>query len=732
MTKVKCWEVSDCRKEDCLAYKSGNLNCWLLSGDYCREEIRCKSSEKLDICLSCDIFRKNLDPSSARKTFEAVKAQIARYKEAAKSSAGELRSMSIELAIGLSEVFEALKMIASGNPGERIDERSPVPLIEKLKHLVNVTAENIGEIVDQSHEFAMWLAEHFDVLHKVTKGELSARVSGESSVELLESLKKVTNEMIESVEREITSRERAENALRESEERLRSFFNSVTDFMFILDKQGIVAQVNPAVIHTLGYGEDEFIGSPITKFFSPASQEICHDQFPELLSQMFTRQEIDVVCRDGTVITTDCAASVVCNKEGDIINIVVLQKDITKRKRAEERLVQSLEALQSVYKIATTLRGSYEAVYDQVVYSLANLLRVSYVAVQHIEEDQVRIISKIVDGKFTHNEVTALENSACAIAAERKEAHQVRGSLPQLFPHNKLLSLYNFKSHIGVPIKNISGKVVGFLCVMDYEDRIFTEDEIRLIEIFSRYVAYEFERNVMETELRQLDRMKLLGQVAAGVAHEVRNPLNAILAITEALFQDIGDNPEYKPFLDHIRTQVDRLSRLMGDLLDLGKPVQPASLHQEFLPSICTSTLDLWKQTNLSKTHRVQLVIPDEYDNLHVMADRSKIQQVLLNLLENAAQHSPEGSEIQFVLSRPRGATSRIHVSDRCSGVPPENLHKVFEPFFTTRKRGNGLGLSLARNIMQAHGGNITIRNNDPPPGCTVEISIPVIQEGEL
>jgi nitrogen fixation/metabolism regulation signal transduction histidine kinase len=64
--------------------------------------------------------------------------------------------------------------------------------------------------------------------------------------------------------------------------------------------------------------------------------------------------------------------------------------------------------------------------------------------------------------------------------------------------------------------------------------------------------------------------------------------------------------------------------------------------------------------------------------------------------------------------------------------VPAENLHKVFEPFFTTRKKGNGLGLSLAKNIMQAHGGNITIKNNDPPPGCTVEISIPVIEGGEL
>jgi hypothetical protein len=224
MTKVKCWEVSECTKKECPAFKSRNLSCWLLSGDCCREEILGKSSEKPDICLSCDVFRKNVDMPSVRKTFEAVNAQIARYKEAARSSERDLQNMSTELAIGLSEVFEALKMIAAGDPEVRIDERSPVALIEKLKHLVNVTAENIGEIVDQSHEFAMWLAEHFDVLHKVTNGELSARVSGESKMELLESLKKVTNDMIESVETEITNRERAENALRESEERLRLQF----------------------------------------------------------------------------------------------------------------------------------------------------------------------------------------------------------------------------------------------------------------------------------------------------------------------------------------------------------------------------------------------------------------------------------------------------------------------------------------------------------------------------
>ncbi len=554
-------------------------------------------------------------------------------------------------------------------------------------------------------------------------GSVTAKVQYDESSEI---------KWIDGVIEDITEQKRAEDALFESEERLRSFFDSATDCIYVLDKDGIIMQVNAAVQNTLGYTIEEIVGSHIAGFFTEGSQKICSEEFPTIVKQKFIRQEIDIIRKDGTILNSDCTASAVCNDRGDVVNIVILQKDITKRKKAEERLVQSLDALQSVYNIATTMRGSYEAMCDQVVYNLSNLLKVSYIAVQHVEEDQMKIISRITDGKFSHNEVIFLEHSPCAaVVGEKREPCQVRGPLQQLFPDNKLLSSHNFMTHIGVPIRSGRGKIVGIICAMDYADRTFSEDEIRLIEIFARYVAYEYERNVMGTQLRQLDKMKLLGQMAAGVAHEVRNPLNAILAITEALFQDIGDNPEYKPFLDHIRTQVDRLSRLMGDLLDLGKPIQASSLHRESLPAICAAAIDLWKQTSLSQTHKMRLFLPSEQRNLNVIADSSRLQQVFLNLMENAAQHSPEGSEIQFVISTPKKTTARICVIDQGTGVAPENLKKVFEPFFTTRKSGNGLGLGIVKNTIQALGGDIMIRNNEPPPGCTIEIILPVIHEGK-
>ncbi len=158
----------------------------------------------------------NLDTPSMKDTCEVFSAQLKEYKQIVEDRDRELENISIEMAVGLSEVFESLKSISSGDPLVRIPEVSNIELINKLKHLVNLTAQNIEEIVELSHEFAIGLAEHFDVLHKVSAGDLHARVSGESHMELLESLKRVTNKMIMSISKEIDNRKQAEVSITKS------------------------------------------------------------------------------------------------------------------------------------------------------------------------------------------------------------------------------------------------------------------------------------------------------------------------------------------------------------------------------------------------------------------------------------------------------------------------------------------------------------------------------------
>ncbi len=533
--------------------------------------------------------------------------------------------------------------------------------------------------------------------------------------------------------RDITNRKHAEQALHTSEEKYRTLVENVNIGVYrnTGGPHGRFLQANPAIVKMFGYESTE-------EFLKVFTSELYQDQedrkrFVEKIQEKghVKDEQLRLQKKDGTPIWGSVTAKVQYHANGEIRWIDGVIEDITERKLAEEKLMHSLEALRSVYRIATTLSGSYEAVCDQVVLALSRLLRIPHVAVKHIEEDRVKIISAITDGHLTHDGMVLAEHSPCAsIVCEKNEPYQIRDRLQEIYPENELISKHQFEAYIGVPIKSIRGKAVGSICAMDYEERTFREDEVHLIEIFASYVAYEVERNAMESQLRHLDKMKLLGQMAMGVAHEVRNPLNAILAITEALFQDIGDDPDYKPFLNHIRTQVDRLARLMGDLLHLGKPIQQSGLLPESLPAICAASVDLWEQTKLSRTHKVRLSLPPEREDFSVVADGSQLQQVFLNLVENAAQHSPKGSEIQFVLSIAKRGMARICIADKGKGIVGENLQKVFEPFFTTREKGNGLGLSIVKNTVQAHGGEVVIRNNQPPPGCCVEIILPLAVQG--
>ena len=265
--------------------------------------------------------------------------QFRDFRKTAKETDKELERVSMELAISLFEVFEGLKKISSGDPDVRIPEESEVELISKLKYMVNLTAKNIGEIVEQSHEFAMVLAEHFDVLHRVTKGELSARVSGESKVELLEALKKVANEMIESIDREITERKQMKEELAESEERYRRLFETSKDGILLIDKQsGSVINVNPAIVELLGYSREEMIGKKLKDI----------DLFKDIEDVQGMIQKLDkagFIYYDDVPLETKRGHSI--DTEIYLVNRARLMqfniRDITERKRAEKALRQSEE-----------------------------------------------------------------------------------------------------------------------------------------------------------------------------------------------------------------------------------------------------------------------------------------------------------------------------------------------------------------------------------------------------
>ncbi len=243
------------------------------------------------------------------------------------------------------------------------------------------------------------------------------------------------------------------------------------------------------------------------------------------------------------------------------------------------------------------------------------------------------------------------------------------------------------------------------------------------------------ERRQLEQQLIAAKKLEAIGQLAGGLAHEVRNPLNAILSVSEALFKEKGvaDNPEYQPYIKHIRTQVNRLAYLMNDLLELGKPIPVASLLPVPLREVCAEAIKLLELSGVAKEHRIVAAWGEESSPPRVLADGGKLQQVVANLLENAIQHTPKRGEVLLRLSFPDSgdaeSSAAITIVDCGCGIPADRIGRVFEPFYSTRRGGTGLGLALVKHFVDHMGGEVSIGNNTPGPGCTAQVRIPIARE---
>jgi signal transduction histidine kinase len=230
----------------------------------------------------------------------------------------------------------------------------------------------------------------------------------------------------------------------------------------------------------------------------------------------------------------------------------------------------------------------------------------------------------------------------------------------------------------------------------------------------------------MKVQLAQANELKILGLLTSGVAHEVRNPLNAISVVLEALFQEIGEKPELILYKEHIFTHVDRLTRLMQDLLELGKPIERSKVTRIRITDFIKDAVELYKCSG----HHERLVITIDTINAHetfISGEPLKLQQVFVNIFDNANQHSPQGCILNISVFQD-GSECCIQIRDSGTGIKPEHLDHIFEPFFTTRRKGTGLGLAIVKHILEGHGGTIYIRNNENAPGSTVEIRLPLCQ----
>jgi signal transduction histidine kinase len=229
------------------------------------------------------------------------------------------------------------------------------------------------------------------------------------------------------------------------------------------------------------------------------------------------------------------------------------------------------------------------------------------------------------------------------------------------------------------------------------------------------------QRMEMQEALRRGERMSAIGSLVAGVAHEVRNPLFGIAATLDAFEAEFGVTEETKDYLITLRNDVSRLTRLMNDLLDFGRP-QDVIRHVQSIEPLVAETIRVCRPKAREKEVEIRQQVAPSLPRVSVDADR--MLQVFKNVVENAIEHSKSGDVVEIRAGRDGDGTLVCNVTDSGPGFRTEDLPHVFEPFFTRRRGGSGLGLAIVQKIVAEHGGKVMALNR-ATGGARIEIRIP-------
>jgi len=226
-------------------------------------------------------------------------------------------------------------------------------------------------------------------------------------------------------------------------------------------------------------------------------------------------------------------------------------------------------------------------------------------------------------------------------------------------------------------------------------------------------------------ELRRRERLAALGEMAAGLAHEVRNPLGGIALYASMLEGQLADRPPSKTAASRISQSVRALDQLVSEILDFAQEhhLEMQTCRLGVVLSAVEDGVRPW-----AAEHEVIVTVEPSAMGVKVRCDTSRLQRAVLNLVMNAVQAVDTGGHVWVsAVARDDGRGVEIEVSDDGPGIPPENMERIFNPFFTTRAKGTGLGLAIVHRIVESHGGSIRVSNR-PEGGARFVIRLP----GEL
>jgi PAS domain S-box-containing protein len=558
-----------------------------------------------------------------------------------------------------------------------------------------------------------------------------------------------------------------------SNQRLAAIVQSSTDAIVGKDLNGIIQSWNPGAERLFLYSSAEAIGQSITLII-PSERAHEEDLVLRRVRSGLRVEPFETVRRrkDGVEIDVALTVSPIRNAAGVVVGASKIARDISERRRSERMLEELVERervarLEAVAardrlaflagvgaKLTTTL--DYSQTLDRAVHlaiprlgDYCNVLiedehgRLRHVAWAHVNREQETVLRELAlsmiesppPGEQLAFATAVMKNGKTMVMAHDQVANAA-SHIGRVNPAQAAIwTRLDPYAYVGVPL-SVRGRTVGVMSLGitgDRSRREFTDADVVMIEEFARRVSIAIENARLFRQADELNRLK--DEFLATVSHELRTPLAAVLGWARMLAAGQLDPNRTKQAVDAIERNAQAQAKIVDDILDVARGIA-GNVKLEMLPldlaAVAHSSIEAIAPTAAGK--RVELDVHAAAPVM-VMGDQGRLRQVVWNLLSNAVKFTPAGGRVTVTVSAD-DRNAELQVADTGMGIPEGFLPFVFDKFrqadasFTRQHGGLGLGLAIARHLIELHGGSIEARSAGEGAGATFVVRLPLHTRG--
>ncbi|HZE63492.1 MAG TPA: ATP-binding protein [Pyrinomonadaceae bacterium] len=554
----------------------------------------------------------------------------------------------------------------------------------------------------------------------------------------------------------LTERERAEKALKESEERYRDLVENANDIVYTMDLNGNLTSINKAAELIFGYERTDLLAKNLAEFITPESMETTRKMLErKLLGEERTNYEMDIRSLDGRTLTLEISSKLML-KDGKPAGVQGIARDISTRRRAEETLRQADQRALSTYEgllervsdlaqtfgtardlaaifgalreftlVSVPCQGLFVSLYDPI----RDVRTACYGWADGVELDTSQLPPMPVTSSGPNSR--AVRTNQVVITSDYM--NETRGHPAVLVgPDNGLRP----QSSLSAPM-SVMGRVIGTIEVQTYDRAAYGEEHATAMRMAANLAAVAIENvrllereSTARTAAEESNRLK--DEFLATVSHELRTPLTAILGWSRMLEGGLETEMAERAIVT-IKRNAKAQAQIIDDILDVSRIITGnlyLELHPIELASVLDAAVNVVRPTAEAKGIRIE--IDFEREPTVVSGDTNRLQQVFWNLLSNAVKFTAPGGKVRLSL-RQLDSEVEIEIADTGKGIDPEFLPFVFDRFrqadsTSTRQHGGlGLGLAIARHLVEIHGGHISAASDGDGKGAIFRLRLPLI-----